>query len=246
MLYLIGLGLFDANDISLRGLTAVKSCSLLFLEGYTSKLSCPVTELEKLYGKKVTMCDRAMVEQQGEELIVLPAKHADIAFLVIGEVFSATTHSSLFLDAKKHKVNVQVIHNASVLTAVGVTGLELYKFGRVASIPFHHADVTSPVEVMKQNQRMGLHTLFLLDIEPSIERYMAAAEAASYLVGRGIPGDTKAVVCGALGSAAPRIRYLSLAEIKDLNVQVFPQCLIIPGRLHFMEEDMLSLFGQEQ
>lgn len=38
VLYLIGLGLGDETDITVKGLEAVKKCSLIFLEYYTSVL----------------------------------------------------------------------------------------------------------------------------------------------------------------------------------------------------------------
>lgn len=38
VLFLIGLGLGDEKDITVRGLEIVKSCSKLFLEAYTSIL----------------------------------------------------------------------------------------------------------------------------------------------------------------------------------------------------------------
>lgn len=38
MLYLIGLGLADETDITVKGLAAVKSCSRVYLEAYTSIL----------------------------------------------------------------------------------------------------------------------------------------------------------------------------------------------------------------
>lgn len=38
MLYLIGLGLGDEKDITLRGLEAVKRCEHVYLEAYTSIL----------------------------------------------------------------------------------------------------------------------------------------------------------------------------------------------------------------
>lgn len=38
MLYFIGLGLGDEKDITLRGLEAVRRCSDVFLESYTSLL----------------------------------------------------------------------------------------------------------------------------------------------------------------------------------------------------------------
>ncbi|TNN25306.1 Diphthine methyl ester synthase [Liparis tanakae] len=39
MLYLVGLGLGDAEDITVKGLRAVRSCSRVYLEAYTSVLT---------------------------------------------------------------------------------------------------------------------------------------------------------------------------------------------------------------
>ncbi|KAJ1401366.1 Tetrapyrrole methylase, partial [Sesbania bispinosa] len=39
MLYIIGLGLGDEQDITLKGLEAVKKCSKVYMEAYTSLLS---------------------------------------------------------------------------------------------------------------------------------------------------------------------------------------------------------------
>ncbi len=74
-LYLIGIGLWNAKDISVRGLEAVRRCHTVYLEGYTSKLGCSVLELEELYGKKVTVASRTMIEGQAEELFLNPAKY---------------------------------------------------------------------------------------------------------------------------------------------------------------------------
>jgi len=38
MFYLIGIGLGDEKDITVRGLEAVRKCDKVFLESYTSKL----------------------------------------------------------------------------------------------------------------------------------------------------------------------------------------------------------------
>lgn len=40
MFYLVGLGLGDARDITVRGLEVVKSCARVYLEAYTSQLTC--------------------------------------------------------------------------------------------------------------------------------------------------------------------------------------------------------------
>ena len=45
MLYVIGLGLGDAKDITVKGLEIVKRCELVYLESYTSILTCGKEEM---------------------------------------------------------------------------------------------------------------------------------------------------------------------------------------------------------
>jgi diphthine synthase len=94
VLWLIGLGLYDALDVTLRGLQAVKGCSRVYLEMYTSILMCDTGKLEELYGKPVTIADREMVESQAD-VILDGADKEDVAFLVVGDPFGATTHTDL-------------------------------------------------------------------------------------------------------------------------------------------------------
>jgi diphthine synthase len=242
VLYFIGVGLNDEKDISVKGLEAVRKCSKVFLESYTSKLNCSVGKLEKFYGQKVVLADREMVEKMAE-VILKDALKKDVAFLVIGDVFSATTHVDLMLRAKEKGIKVKVIHNASILTAVGVTGLELYKFGKVTSIPFDNENVKSPVDVLKGNQKLGLHTLFLLDLDPIENKFLSIKEGIQYLIKNKIKNDTLAVACARLGSEEPVIKVGKLKELEKVKIDKFPQCLIIPGKLHFMEEDALKAYN---
>lgn len=53
------------------------------------------------------------------------AKNTDIAMLVVGDPFGATTHSDLVLRAKEKDIEVQIIHNASIMNAVGCCGLQV-------------------------------------------------------------------------------------------------------------------------
>jgi hypothetical protein len=92
VLYLIGLGLFDEQDITLRGLKAVQQCERVYLEAYTSILLCDKAKLEALYGKDVVVADRDMVESQAD-IILENAHQVDVAFLVVGDPFGATTHT---------------------------------------------------------------------------------------------------------------------------------------------------------
>tara|TARA_Y100000310_G_scaffold345750_1_gene469245 strand:+ start:1804 stop:2526 length:723 start_codon:yes stop_codon:yes gene_type:complete len=239
MLYLIGLGLCNGQDISLRGLEKVKSCDYIYLENYTSKLDCDLSELEKLYGKKVILAEREFVEDG--QVILDQSVENNVALLIIGDVFGATTHISLFKEAKQMGIDVEIVNNASILNAVGVVGLELYKYGKVASIPFGHADVKVPIDVLKMNQANGLHSLFLLDLVPKENKYMECKEAVDYLISNSaITADTKVVVCAKLGCKDYLVKYLRAGDVKDL--MLYPQCLIVPGELHFVEEEMLELW----
>jgi len=49
MLYIIGLGLGDEQDITLKGLEKIRKCDKVYLESYTSILGVDKTKLEKLY-----------------------------------------------------------------------------------------------------------------------------------------------------------------------------------------------------
>ena len=182
-LYLVGLGLYDEKDITLRGLETVKKCQTVFLETYTSKLNCSKEVLEKLYGKKIIEADRNMVEKDSAKILE-PAKTSNVALLVIGDALSATTHASLLIEAKKMGVRVKTISNASVLTAVGITGLELYKYGPVTSLPYPEPGFESktPYQVLVKNKKEGWHTLILLDIKAEQKQYMTVNEAIDLLL----------------------------------------------------------------
>jgi diphthine synthase len=238
MLYIIGIGLWSETDITLKGLEAVKKCSDVYLECYTSQLGVPVQKLEELYGKKIIMADRQMVEQ-GTEILEKAAK-TDVALLIIGDIFSATTHIDIFLRAKEKGINVITMHNASILTAIGSTGLDLYRFGRVVSIPFHHQNLCSPADAIRTNLSIGFHTLVLLDLAPLEGKFLQIKEAAEYLLSQGFDPNMKCLGCAGIGSESPELIYAELSKLIEMNFSKVPQCIIVPGKLHFIEEEALK------
>jgi len=166
MLYLIGLGLGDIKDITVKGLEIVKRCDKVYLEHYTSILTVGQEELQKFYGREILLADRELVEQ-GADTFLDEAREEDVAFLVVGDPFGATTHSDLVLRAREKEVAVSVVHNASIMSAVGCCGLQLYNFGETVSIPFW-TDTWKPdsfYQKISDNLRRGQHTLCLLDIK---------------------------------------------------------------------------------
>jgi len=237
-LNIIGIGLGDEKDISLKGLELVKQSDIVYLENYTSKLNCSLVKLEKLYGKKIILADRSLVETKDE--IVDAAKEKEVSLLIIGDVFGATTHIDIMQRALEKKIKVNIVHNASVLTAVGSTGLELYKFGKTTSIPFDNKNIKSPIKVLEDNQKINLHTLFLLDLDPKNNKFMSINQAIEYLFNNKVK-DQLGIVCCGLGSNKEVIKAGKLSELEKKKFSVYPQCLIIPGKLHFKEKEFLEL-----
>ncbi|MEM4267983.1 MAG: diphthine synthase [Candidatus Woesearchaeota archaeon] len=236
-LYMIGLGLSDEKDISIKGYEIIKRCEKVYLETYTSK-GCSKERLELFLGKKIITADREIIEQK--EDVILDARNYETALLIVGDVFSATTHIDLFLRAKEQRIKVEVVHNASIFTAVGQIGLELYKYGRTVSIPFQNKDIESPIEFIKMNQSIGLHTLVLLDLLPKENKFMGIKEAADYLLSKGLPPNQTAIGCAAIGTERQCIFVSTLGEIK--SPKEYPQCFVLPGRLHFVEEKALEFW----
>jgi len=251
VLFLIGLGLADISDVTLKGFELIKKASKVYLEGYTLILQKPIEELEKFYGKKITLLDRKGVEQDAEETFLAEAQKEAIALLVVGDPLTATTHTDIIDRASQLGIKTVIVHNASILSAVGSTGLQVYKFGKTTSIPFPEVgfEPESPYLILKENKSINAHTLFLLDLRPSEGRFMSIPTAINYLLKieqnkkEGlITPETKAIACARLGSQDQRISYGPLQYLAQLDYGKAPFCLIIPGPLHFMEEKMLEKF----
>ena len=135
--YIIGLGLGDPEDISVKALKAIRACKEVYLEYYTSVMSTGNDALADFLGVKVIEADRDFCEIEIDGLLERISKDPehDYAFLVVGDAFCATTHSDLYLRARGLGVEVKVIHNASIISAVGCCGLQVYRFGETVSVP---------------------------------------------------------------------------------------------------------------
>ena len=247
-LYFIGLGLGNEKDITVNGLEAIKKCDLVYLENYTSVLNCSKEALEKFYGKKLILARRSLVEDDNNEIIE-NSKTKNVAFLVAGDSLAATTHIDLHLRAKKEGIKCHIIHNSSILTAVGVTGLQLYKFGKTTSIPLENENVEAPYDVLKGNLSLGLHTLFLLDLNPEEEKFMSVNDAIRYLLKVELKRNEKifsektlCVGCARVGSESQVIKAGSAKDLLKFDFGKPVHCLIVPGKLHFMEEEALKMY----
>jgi diphthine synthase len=63
-----------------------------------------------------------------QDTILANAKDNDVAFLVGGDPLSATTHTDLILRAVELNIPYRIIHNASIMNAIGSCGLQVNYF----------------------------------------------------------------------------------------------------------------------
>jgi diphthine synthase len=266
VLYVIGLGLGDEKDITVRGLELVKSADYVFLEHYTSILGGVSKErLEEFYGKEVLVADRGLVENDAEDLIIQPALEKKVAFLVVGDPVCATTHTDLIIRAKEIGVQVEMVHNASIMGASGACGLQLYNFGHTVSIPFFNENwrPTSFYPKIQYNRKGGMHTLCLLDIkvkEPDFQammkgrteflppRYMSVSCAAEQLIeaeethGEGAYDVSKTLCVGLARMGQPTQKMVAgtLEELVKVDMGEPLHSMIICGELHDLELEILK------
>ncbi|HYD03216.1 MAG TPA: diphthine synthase [Alphaproteobacteria bacterium] len=247
-LYFIGIGLCDEKDITVKGLEAVKKCDYVYLEKYTSILQVPLEKLEHLYGKKIKLADREQVEKRAYEILE-DAKNHNVAFLVVGDIFGATTHTDLMLRAKEQKVECIYIHNASIMNAIGIVGLELYKYGKTTSIPFATDSFKpeTPYDVIKLNRSNHLHTLILLDLRPDENRFMTVGQGLKYMMEiehkrkeEVLSEETLAIGCARIGCGNFKIKAGKVSELIHEDFGPALHCIIIPGNMHFIEEEAIA------
>lgn len=213
-----------------------------------------------------------MVESQSDE-IVKDSDTKDVAFLVVGDPFSATTHTDLALRCRQHepRIPVRVLPNASILTAVGATGLSLYNFGQTVSMVFF-TDSWKPssfYDRIGENASLGLHTLVLLDIkvkEPNLEamaqgkivyeppRFMTVSQCATQMLE--VEDERKQDVCrkdalavgvARLGSDDQQIVAGTLEDLSTADLGPPLHSLVLCGKkMHEMEWEFIRDFAADQ
>lgn len=164
MLYFISLGLGDETDITIKGKNCIELCDIVYLDHYTAILGVDIERLNKFHNKQIILADRELIES-GTEILNNSLQY-NVALLVVGDCFAATTHHDLYLRAVQQNIQINVVHNASIINGVGICGLQLYRYGECVSIPYFTAQ-WKPISFyhkIKSNTLSGLHTLCLLDI----------------------------------------------------------------------------------
>ena len=247
MLTFVGLGLYDVNDISEKGLTCIRNADHIFLDIYTSRLmGASYLDLENCYGTTLHLLGRENVEQDPDELL-LKAETDRVVFLCAGDPMVSTTHADLRMRAAARGINTSIIHAASISSAVcGLSGLQNYRFGKSCSIPFPQKNwfPTTSIDVIALNLSMRVHTLVYLDIQD--DRYMTIHEAIALL--EGMAAGKKVSISlyigiARAGSDDPVVRAGTAGALKPVDFGPPLHILIVPAELHDMERSYLEMFA---
>ena len=257
-LWLIGIGPGDLDHMTERARGVARGCSKRYLEGYTAVLP-PKEEgrLESVVGPwEKLMRD----EVEGAEELLASAREESVALLVVGDPMQATTHIDLEDRCVEQGIGFHVIPGLSATAlAVSLSGMQSYRFGRQVTLPFATSDYlpTSPLKMLCNNFENGLHSLILLDLDPTgmgLEqpRPMSPAEAVGLLEkmaarvvdeeegGRGlleIPvKQWNGILLSDLGTEEERVLSGPLGDLSGQKGGMV-HAFILPAEFSGMEED---------
>ncbi|MEW6222657.1 MAG: diphthine synthase [Candidatus Hadarchaeota archaeon] len=250
MLVFVGIGL-GVGGIPLQGLREAREADAVYAELYTSLIpGIDAAALEREVGRSIKVVSRKVVEENPDEILDA-ARRGKLVFLVPGEPMVATTHVDLRLRAAKAGIGTKVIHAASIASAApGLAGLQSYKFGPSATVPFQDNPSARPYEILVENLARGLHTLLLLDIRAEEGRAMTAGEAIKVMLNLEKVKNEKTFTERRLVVVVARAGEDDCLVAADLAGNLVgrdfgppPYVLIVPGRLHFMEAEALKAFA---
>ena len=249
-LWLIGLGPGDLHQMTVAALEAARDADHRFLEGYTALL--PPHELENMESLIGTwdMRMRSAVEEP-QDLLSL-AQSSKVALLVVGDPLQATTHVDLQIRCEDMGIPCHVQHGISITTIVtGAVGLQSYRFGRQCTFAYPYGEYLpiSPLEIVLANRERDLHTLVLLDLDPSgmgegTQHPMTPEIAVDVLrkMSHELEVDVEdwmLVLCSDMGTNDARIAVGTPAEISGLKGGRI-HCILVPASLHDVEATALA------
>ncbi len=244
-LYLIGIGIYAEPSLTREVEEILRNVDRIYLEGYTSPIYPRLLDSLRI-SREIVRLTRSEIEE-GMDKLINEAIKGDIAILVPGDPLIATTHITLVVEARRRGVDTKIFHSSSALcAAIGESGLHTYKFGASATIMRREvASSKRAYDVLKENLERGLHTLFFLEYDAETNYIMSPREAIEILLSyddekRISLEDLVIVLCG-LGSRDECKYAATIGEVlKEEDTYGKPCILIIPGKLHFTEEEYIE------
>ena len=251
---MIGLGIDYRLNLPSEIIEEIKNCKSILWDSYTSPAPYTKNDIEKILNREIVEVGRSELEEDIEDIIHI-ALEDDIAFLVNGDPFIATTHSYIMKTAKDLGVKICVYHNSSIISAaIGESGLHIYKFGPSGTIVREKkASNRRNSLILEDNLRRGLHTLFFLEYDKDENYIMDPYEALNQI--KEYPVVNKLdkldpyiiILCGIGYKECIRkvIRYSGwreeLYKLRPvIKMRKLPCIVIITGKLHFTEKEYID------
>lgn len=234
----ISSGFNPPDSLTQEELEFLKLSEYILIDSYTSP-----NYMKELSSAKLMILDREKLEnfQWIFEL------NSNVSIVSPGDIFAATTHFNIYMEAVKRGIEVKIFHNASIYPSAATRlGLQVYKIGPPVSIPRFREGYRpySAYDKILKNIQDGYHTILLLDTNPPL----SLVEAIDELIemekdrsGKIFNNDLKIAAISKLGMENEKIVYGRLEELKNINLEP-PISIVIPGKLHFLEEESLELF----
>ena len=255
-LWLIGIGPGDLGHMTERAKRIAKGCSKRYLEGYTAVLP---RDQEGLLEAEVGTWERLMRPSVEDPRGLLDeAREKSVALMVVGDPMQATTHIDLEARCMERGVSFEIVPGMSATSlAVSLSGLQSYKFGRQVTLPYPYGEylATSPLEMINSNRNNGLHTLVLLDLDPTgmgfdLPTPMSPEQAISILQsmskrtqeegpGEGVASDVReweGILLSDVGTSRQRVSSGSLGELSAIEGG-YVHTLVIPSNMSENEKD---------
>ena len=251
MLTFVGLGLYDEKDITLKGVGAIRDADMVFAEFYTSNMmGTTIGRMESLYQKKITALSRDDIETDPAWLHHAISKN--VVLLSGGDPMVSTTHIDLRLRASDLSITTAVVHGTSIVSAAaGIPGLQNYRFGKSATIPFPYTIRSktivseTPYNTVLLNLDNDLHTMLFLDIDQE-KGFMTISEAAQLLMQvdeLGLLDSTLGIGIARAGSPDVMVKCDYLRDLAGVSFGAPMHLLIVPAGLHQMEAEALVRFA---
>ena len=260
-LWLIGLGPGDLCHMTAFALQVAEACDKRYLEGYTAILP---DDQEEMLDELVGEWDRVMRDGvENPEKIIQEAQNCMVGIMVVGDPMQATTHIDLKIRCEDSGVPFHVVPGLSATSmAVSLSGLQSYRFGRQVTIPFPYGEYlpTSPLDMILANYSSNLHTLVLLDLDPTgmgldspkpmhprqaydilkamLERLEEAGDVDISSLALPLP-EWNAILLSDIGTRAQRIVSGNLSGVSETEGGLI-HCLILPAEFSGMEEDVFE------
>ncbi|MGC8572149.1 MAG: diphthine synthase [Candidatus Micrarchaeia archaeon] len=248
MLNLVGIGL-NNEDLTLQAISVLKN-SIVYADRYTTFFDEERRRfISSIINKQIIDLNREDLEEK-LPLIIERARDANISIMVGGDPLIATTHKIIFIEAKKRRVPIKVYHATSILSAIiGESGLDFYRFGQICTISKWQSNYmpVSFYEVIENNYKNNLHSLVLLDYDPtknsslSLKDAIAILEEAEKKYKKGIiKDDTLLFVMHKIALSDQQKLLVNIKDSKKLNFSNGPTALLIPAKLSDVEKEVIA------